>query len=230
MAHDLARYHRRSIRLPGFDYSQPGAYFVTICTDQQKGLLGEIANGEMIQSKFGLIGSHWIALTQAHFPEIQILDWVVMPNHVHMIIEIIEAGRGAVSAPNSADADKRLGGETPLVQGRGAVSAPNGADADKRQGGETPPVQGRGAVPAPKCADADERQGGKTPPVQGDGDKIDHWGASGTPQSLLAQIIAYYKYQTTKQINKLRKTPGATFWQRNYHEHVIRNENEYRRI
>jgi putative transposase len=45
----------------------------------------------------------------------------------------------------------------------------------------------------------------------------------------LGQIVAYFKYQTTKLVNKMRGTPGARLWQRNYYEHVIRNEEELRR-
>jgi putative transposase len=46
----------------------------------------------------------------------------------------------------------------------------------------------------------------------------------------LGQIIAYFKYQTTKSINKIRLTPGNRIWQRNYYEHVIRNENDLNEV
>ena len=55
-------------------------------------------------------------------------------------------------------------------------------------------------------------------------------GAVLAAQSLLAKVIAFYKYQTTKSINAIRKTPGKVFWQRNYFERIIRNEDEYARI
>jgi putative transposase len=45
-------------------------------------------------------------------------------------------------------------------------------------------------------------------------------------QPTLGKIIAYFKYQTTKHINQIQNTPGIKFWQRNYYEHIIRNENE----
>jgi putative transposase len=46
----------------------------------------------------------------------------------------------------------------------------------------------------------------------------------------LGQMVAYFKYQSTKQINQLRKTPGQRLWQRNYYEHVIRTENDLNKI
>jgi hypothetical protein len=45
----------------------------------------------------------------------------------------------------------------------------------------------------------------------------------------LGQIVGYFKYQTTKSINKDRQTPGVSIWQRNYYEHIIRNEKDYER-
>lgn len=53
---------------------------------------------------------------------------------------------------------------------------------------------------------------------------------SAVAKPTLGQIVAYYKYQTTKTINQMRGAPGARFWQRNYWEHIIRNETSYRRI
>jgi len=47
MNHDLNKHHRRSIRLKGYDYAQPGAYFVTICTQDQACLFGEVVDGQM---------------------------------------------------------------------------------------------------------------------------------------------------------------------------------------
>ncbi len=49
-------------------------------------------------------------------------------------------------------------------------------------------------------------------------------------RATLGQIVAYYKYQTTKRINKLRGTPGVPFWQRNYWEHVVRDDVDLNRI
>ena len=61
------------------------------------------------------------------------------------------------------------------------------------------------------------KTGGETPPLQ-------------KPVPTLGKIVAYYKYQTSKLINQSRQTPGLPVWQRNYYEHVIRNENSLNKI
>ncbi len=52
----------------------------------------------------------------------------------------------------------------------------------------------------------------------------------GNPAPTLGNIVGFFKYQTTKQINQLRQTPGQKLWQRNYYEHIIRNEDDYNKI
>ncbi len=78
--------------------------------------------------------------------------------------------------------------------------------------------EGRGAVPAPDDNVSQYAQGGETPPLQTSTFR-------GTPT--LGQIVAYFKYQATKEMNKVEKTGTVTkFWQRNYHEHILRNETD----
>jgi putative transposase len=81
-------HHRRSIRLKGYDYSQPGAYFITICTHQRECLFGKIVDGQMQLNQFGkIVQSHWRSLEKYH-SHIQLDEFVVMPNHFHGIIII----------------------------------------------------------------------------------------------------------------------------------------------
>ncbi len=88
--------NRRSIRLPGYDYSSPGAYFVTICTFRRACLFGEISGGEMHLSPLGKVAKQeWLRLP-ARFPLIQLDDFVVMPNHEHGIIVIQDTGPGTL--------------------------------------------------------------------------------------------------------------------------------------
>jgi REP element-mobilizing transposase RayT len=94
------KHHRRSIRLPDYDYSQPGAYFITIVTYQRDCLFGEIAHGQMKFSPMGQIAEeHW-RLIPAHFPHVGLGAYVVMPNHVHGIIIIQENGMATKSSPS----------------------------------------------------------------------------------------------------------------------------------
>ena len=111
-------HHRRSIRLKGYDYSQEGLYFITICVQDRKCLFGEIVVGvenfqpvqspkeslssigvenfqppqEMILNDAGKIADEcWLGIPE-HFPNIVLHEHIVMPNHVHGIVELIKTG------------------------------------------------------------------------------------------------------------------------------------------
>ncbi len=153
------RHHRRSIRLKGYDYSQAGAYFVTVVAWHRECLFGEIRNAEMRLSRYGEIAQKWWNEIYVHFPNVETGAFVIMTNHVHGIIWI----HGC----------------------RGTVSVLSDNVHHQTQGGETPPLR------------------------------------------TLGQIIAYFKYQSTKEMNLLDNTGTVTkFWQRNYYEHIIRNERD----
>jgi putative transposase len=89
MKYDPAIHHRRSIRLPGFDYSKPGQYFVTICTQHRLCLFGTIENGKMSLNEYGeIVQAAWDDLP-CHYQNINLHEFVIMPNHVHGIVGII---------------------------------------------------------------------------------------------------------------------------------------------
>ena len=81
---------RKSTRLKGYDYRTPGAYFITICTSQKEHLFGEITNSKMHLNDLGEIVNREIKKIEKHYHNICIDKYVIMPNHIHMIIEIIE--------------------------------------------------------------------------------------------------------------------------------------------
>jgi len=81
-------HHRRSIRLRGYDYSENGAYFVTICTRNREHLFGEIKNEEMRLNDAGRMIDRWWYELGNRFPDIELDAFVVMPNHIHGIIVI----------------------------------------------------------------------------------------------------------------------------------------------
>ncbi len=83
---------RHSIRLKGYDYSQTGYYFVTICTRNRECILGHVVDGEMQLSKIGqLVQIVWNDLLK-RFGNLELDKFTVMPNHIHGIITIVEAG------------------------------------------------------------------------------------------------------------------------------------------
>ena len=83
-------HHRRSVRLKEFDYSRPGEYFVTICTYNRECILGEIVNGELRLNELGRRTEKcWMEIPD-HFPYVELDEFVVMPNHIHGLICILE--------------------------------------------------------------------------------------------------------------------------------------------
>jgi REP element-mobilizing transposase RayT len=88
--------YRKSNRLKNYDYSQGGAYFVTICTRDQKIFFGEVAEGVMTFNAFGKIADDCWREIPKHFPDCVLNEYVVMPNHVHGILLIVESETVAV--------------------------------------------------------------------------------------------------------------------------------------
>ncbi|MFZ5857732.1 MAG: transposase [Chloroflexota bacterium] len=223
------QHHRRSIRLKGYDYSQAGVYFVTIVTWGRLMLFGKIENGEMKLNRYGEIVQKWWNDIPNHFPNVETGAFVIMPNHVHGVIIITEDGRGTVPVPH----------DTTITQHRGDMAAPpQNDDLDETsQGGETPPLHGtntdgRGTVPVPCDTTISQHQGEMAAPPQNDDLDETNQGGETPPlrKPTLGQIVAYFKYKSTKEINVMDGGRIAKLWQRNYYEHIVRNEHEMENI
>jgi putative transposase len=149
----MVGHKRKSLRLQNYDYSQSGAYFVTICVKDRKCLLGSVADSEMGLSKYSQTTAElWLWLSSA-YPYVSLDEWTIMPNHFHGIIFI--------NQPNAG--------------------------------------------------------GSRTAPTM--------------PQPLpLSRLVGAFKTISSKQINIIRQTPGAPFWQRGFYEHIIRDEKSLERI
>jgi len=174
--------HRRSIRLQGYDYSQAGAYFVTICTHGKECLFGGMENGAMVLNEYGcVVRDEWLKTAEFR-AEIRAGEFVVMPNHFHGVVIIAE--------PIIGDIRERAIRELPLRTPNPCVGAIH----------ESPFHES----PLPL------RQQRR--------------------QMTLSKIIGRFKMLTAKRINEIRQLPGVPVWQRNYYEHVIRNEADYGQI
>ena len=150
MPYNPDKHHRRSIRLPGYDYRGDGMYFVTLCTHDRGQLFGNVTAGTPHLNQYGqIVADAWLWLAQ-QYPYVIIDAWVVMPNHFHGILVIGDDDRG------------------------GSRSAPT--------------------------------------------------------RKPLGRLIGAFKTVSTKQINHLRDTSGTVVWQRNYYEHIIRNEDRLHEI
>jgi hypothetical protein len=89
---------RRSIRLKDYDYTQPGGYFITVCTQDRECLLGEVREGEMIPNRLGKIVLHVWDELPIHYPNVELDTFCVMPNHFHGIIILTERQDNSVGA------------------------------------------------------------------------------------------------------------------------------------
>jgi putative transposase len=119
-------HRRRSVRVPGYDYSQPGAYFVTICVRDRDCLLGDVVEERVVLNDVGrIVQETWFDLPN-HYPHVELDEFVIMPNHVHGIIVLTEepisvVGAGFKPAP-TGNPPKRHG-LTEIVRGFKTLSA-----------------------------------------------------------------------------------------------------------
>jgi len=96
--------NRRSIRLKNYDYKQEGAYYVTICVNDRKYVFGNIKDDGMLLNDAGkIVEFTWMDLTQ-HNDNIELDEYIVMPNHIHGIINIVGAGSKPALNHNSKPA------------------------------------------------------------------------------------------------------------------------------
>jgi REP element-mobilizing transposase RayT len=150
------KYHRRSVRLKGYDYSYQGWYYVTICTRNREMIFGDVVDGKMVLNEFGkIVENTWHDLIN-HNNHIELDAFVIMPNHIHGII---------------------------VINNKKFVGA--------------------GSEPAPTV----ERN-----------------------RPGLPEIIRQFKTFSARRINRHRHLVGVSVWQRNYYEHIVRNEFEFHRI
>ncbi len=159
---------RRPIRLSNFDDSTPGAYFVTICTHERECLFGDVVDEVVRLNGLGeVVQQTWDALPD-HFAHVESDQFVIMPNHVHGVVVLMDdfPGVGATHA-------------SPVV-----------------------------GVPGPaRATHASPLRNGPKP-------------------NSIGTIVGSFKSAVTKHINHLRLTLGHPVWQRNYYEHVIRDDRD----
>lgn len=97
MAFNPKKHHRRSIRLKGYDYTQPGAYFVTICTSKREHVFGHIQDEKMHLNRYGeVVQFNWNNLPKI-YPHVQLDEFIIMPDHIHGIIMLKNDPVGAGS-------------------------------------------------------------------------------------------------------------------------------------
>ena len=195
-------HHRRSIRLREYDYSQAGAYFVTVCSWERECRFGEVTDGVMrLNGEGELVGECWRAIPD-HFAMIEAVDYVVMPNHIHGIIIIPPVGTTHAS-PHNASPNGGSPEEIPCAE----ISSKGTSHHDS-------PIGNGNHLVVPRFFRATHAS-----PLR-----------SGPPPKSLGAVVGSFKSAVTKRINIIRNNPGGPVWQRNYYEHIIRDEADYLRI
>ncbi len=160
---------RRSVRLKNYNYAQPGAYFITICSWRRECTFGDIVDGKMLLNEYGGIVKHeWMRTCDVR-PNVEIDEYMIMPNHFHGILIINDDSKGNVGA-------------------RRCLALNNEHASNKRATHRIAPTTIK-------------------------------------PNSI-GSIIGQFKSTVTKSINTTRGTQSRPVWQRNYYEHVIRDENK----
>jgi putative transposase len=99
------KYTISSSRLQGYDYSQNGMYFVTICTKGREEFFGRIENGEIVLSEMGKIVQEELLKTPIIRSNVKLDEWVIMPNHLHVIFEICDVSHQGRDGLQSVSTD-----------------------------------------------------------------------------------------------------------------------------
>lgn len=187
--------NRRSIRLKGYDYSQAGAYFVSICTQNRECVFGEIVAGKMVLNDAGrMVESVWGGLP-VRFDHIELDEFIVMPNHIHGIFVLRRRGESCIRPDCNNDyksVEKQLGEHK--VRPYGRPDSPGDQTLGEHE------VRPYGTLP-----------------------------------NTVGRIIQAFKSITTHEYTIGVKQYGwppypVKLWQRNFYEHIIRDENELNRI
>ncbi|MES2800163.1 MAG: transposase [Bacteroidota bacterium] len=163
-------HNRKSLRIKGYNYAAEGFYFITICTFDRQHLFGEIENKHIKLNDAGKIAKQCWELIPIHCPNTKIHDFVIMPDHIHGIIEILYESDGVGANDDS-----------PLL-------SPNHSPL----------------------------------PMENYIQKFE------SPKKTIGSVIRGFKIGVTKWMREF--TPHHQIWQRNYYEHIIRDQQSYDRI
>lgn len=96
MKYDPFKHRRHSLRVRGYDYSRIGAYYITMVTHNRECLLGDVADGQVKLSPIGQVAHDFWQEIPRHFADVEMDEFIVMPNHVHGIIVIVRDAREPV--------------------------------------------------------------------------------------------------------------------------------------
>jgi REP element-mobilizing transposase RayT len=198
-------HHRRSVRLQEYDYSQAGLYFITLCAQNHECVFGNIVNGKMILNEYGKITNDcWLEIPQ-HYQNIVLHEFVIMPNHIHGILEIAANGVECAVGANYYSPFSNNHNISPFSnkQNISSLSEDHNNNILENEG-ETDKKGVDNII--------DNKRANNNSPLRQRRPR----GTSGT----IGAIVRGFKIGVSKRT-------GYSIWQRNYHEHIIRNRNRH---
>jgi len=229
-------HHRRSIRLKGYDYAKAGLYFITICCQGRICRFGRVENGEMKLNDAGAMIEKWYYELENKFPDIKCNEMIVMPNHFHCIIQNV--GADLRVCPNLANIT--AGNQGVVVPGNPGVVVPGnpGAVVPDNTNQITAGNSNHDIMDDTTSIHMNNTNDNNS------GEHVDLGEHLGSPQHLglfqqigspLGSVVQWFKTMSTNEYIRGVKTLGwkpfnGKLWQRNYYEHIIRNEKSQRTI
>jgi putative transposase len=202
MKYDPNIHHRHSIRLPTYDYSQPGVYFITVCAQNREYLFGEITDCKMQLNNAGRIAEKCWQEIPKHYPDFTLDKFIIMPNHVHGILFVKNPPVGANNhSPSLNNHSPSLNNHSPSLNNH--LTDNHWCDNSSRAKNFSPL---RGCRP-------------RRDPIQ--------TCPTGTSKTI-GSVVRGYKIGVTKWFRQ--NTNVYSVWQRNYWERIIRDETELEKI
>ena len=217
-------HHRKSIRLKEYDYSNGGWYYVTICTNNREHLFGTVVNNKVELNDYGkIVQAEWLKTKEIR-KNIDLDDYVIMPNHFHGII-IIKYNENDLKNKSNNNV-----GATRWVAPNEEEVAPNKAvyiDNPKDNEQENPEKQ---QLIKEKETNQQLLQENRASHRIKEDNRASHRLAPTIQPNSLGSIIGQFKSVCTKRIKLMLDYPIKTIWQKNFYEHIIRNEEDLFRI
>ena len=230
---------RQPLRLKDYDYSQAGVYFITICTQNHEHLFGEIVEEKMHLNEAGKMIEKWYVELTNKFPDIEDEEYIIMPNHVHFIIHKIDQNKpdqqkmnnprrgGPMCPPNICSRIDIL----PITNRADTQVCPYNDENEKLNDEKKSMDLNCMGVDMGEHTGSPLRKIKKNDEQIMEIEKIDE----STMRSSIPKIVQWFKTMTTNEyIRRIKKDGWKPFhgklWQRNYYEHIIRNEIELKQI
>ncbi|MFZ3071294.1 MAG: hypothetical protein WA110_09275 [Anaerolineaceae bacterium] len=200
MQNNCQNLNRHSVRLSGYDYSQPGGYCLTMLTFKRACIFGKVTDGVMVQNEIGkIVENTWWEIPD-HFPTVELGAFMVMPNHLHGIL-VISNLEGKVKKGTTS-----VGGMTVGATNVGATheSPLHGDFSPNAEITQRKTIEGRPAKTMLR--------------------------PHGPAEMSIGGIIGLFKAAVSKKVHAQYQSNKIQIWQRNYYDHVFRDETDHERI